>query len=76
MQVVSLDKRVDASVVEQLEYWLELARSGDIANIIVVGASDNGDVYRGWANGNYPFRIIGELEVAKYLFMRNVIDGC
>lgn len=59
MQVVSLDKRVDASVVEQLEYWLELARSGDIANIIVVGASDNGDVYRGWANGNYLSVLLG-----------------
>lgn len=76
MQVVSLDKRVDVSVVEQLEYWLELARSGNIANIIVVGASDAGDVYRGWANGNYPFRMIGELEVVKYQFMRNVVDGC
>lgn len=76
MQVVSLDKRVDASVVAQLEYWLELARSGDIANIIVVGASDSGDVYRGWANGNYPFRMLGELEVVKYQFMHNVIEGC
>lgn len=74
MKVVHVDKRVESTVVAQLEEWLDMAKKGELANVLVVGTDDSGAVYRGWANGHYPFRMVGQVEAAKLEFMQSTIN--
>jgi hypothetical protein len=37
-----------------------MAKKGELANVLVVGTDDSGAMYRGWANGHYPFRMVGQ----------------
>lgn len=74
MQVVHVDKRIESTVVAQLEEWLDMAKKGELTNVLVVGTDDSGAVYRGWANGHYPFRMVGQLEAAKLEFLQSTIN--
>jgi hypothetical protein len=69
--IVSMPQPGGASerVIERLEEALEMAKKGCIANLCIVMVDFDDNVYHGWANGNRPTLIIGELHCAAYEFM-------
>ena len=68
MNIVSMPQSGGAckSVIERLQEALDMAKDGKIANVMV-DTDDN--VMHGWANGNRPSLMIGELYCAMNEFM-------
>lgn len=57
------------NVIERLEEALDMAKQGNIANLMIVMVDTNDSVMHGWANGNRPSLILGEMQCAAYEFM-------
>lgn len=57
------------NVIERLQEALDMAKAGNIANVCIVMVDTEDNVYHGWANGNRPTLIIGELHCAAHEFM-------
>ena len=57
------------NVIERLEEALDMAKQGNIANLMIVMVDTEDNVMHGWANGNRPFLMIGELYYATNEFM-------
>lgn len=57
------------NVIERLEEVLEMAKRGELANVMIIAVDHKNDVYHGWANGNRPSLILGEAYCAMYEFM-------
>ena len=57
------------NVIERLEEALDMAKQGNIANLMIVMVDTEDNVMHGWANGNRPFLMIGELYCATNEFM-------
>lgn len=58
-----------SNVIERLEEALDMAKSGKIANVVVVMVDFDSNVMHGWANQNRPTLIIGEMQCATHEFM-------
>ena len=56
-------------MIERLEEALDMAKQGNIANLMIVMVDIDGRVMHGWANGNRPTLIIGEMHCAMHEFM-------
>jgi hypothetical protein len=56
-------------VIERLQEALDMAKDGKIANVMVVMVDTDNNVMHGWANGNRPSLMIGELYCAMNEFM-------
>lgn len=56
-------------VIERLQEALDMAKSGKIANVMVVMADYDNNVMHGWANQNRPTLILGEMQCASHEFM-------
>lgn len=56
-------------VIERLEEALEMAKSGQIANVMVVMVGFDNNVMHGWANQNRPTLVIGEMQCAMHEFV-------
>lgn len=56
-------------VIERLEEALDMAKSGKIANVMVVMVDFDNKVMHGWANHNRPTLIIGEMQCATHEFV-------
>ena len=46
-----------------------MAKKGSIANLMIVMVDTENNVMHGWANGNRPMLMIGELHCATHEFM-------
>ena len=57
------------NVIERLEEALDMAKKGSIANLMIVMVDTENNVMHGWANGNRPALIIGEMHCAAHEFM-------
>ena len=57
------------NVIERLEEALCMAKNGRIANLMIVMVDTENNVMHGWANGNRPTLMIGELHCATHEFM-------
>lgn len=57
------------NVIERLEEALDMARQGNISNLMIVMVDTDDNVMHGWANGNRPSLILGEMQCAAYEFM-------
>ena len=57
------------NVIERLEEALDMAKQGNIANLMIVMVDTDDNVMHGWANGNRPTLILGEMQCAAYEFM-------
>ena len=57
------------NVIERLEEALDMAKQGNIANLMIVMVDTDDKVMHGWANGNRPTLIIGEMHCAMHEFM-------
>ena len=57
------------NVIERLEEALDMAKKGSIANLMIVMVDTENNVMHGWANGNRPSLMIGELYCATNEFM-------
>ena len=57
------------SVIERLEEALDMAKRGNIANVMIVMVDTDDNVMHGWANGNRPSLILGEMQCASHDFM-------
>ena len=57
------------NVIERLEEALYMAKNGSIANLMIVMVDTENNVMHGWANGNRPTLMIGELHCATHEFM-------
>ena len=57
------------NVIERLEEALDMAKRGNIANVMIVMVDTDDNVIHGWANGNRPFLILGEMQCAAHEFM-------
>ncbi len=62
------------NVVQRLEQALELARRGELSNVVVVAVLNNGDVMDCWANGSQPYAVVGGLEGLKFEFINACIE--
>ena len=71
MNIVSMPQSGGAckSVIERLQEALDMAKDGKIANVMVVMVDTEDNVMHGWANGNRPSLMIGELYCATNEFM-------
>lgn len=58
-----------AHVIERLQEALDMAKSGKIANVIMVMVDYDNNVMHGWANQNRPTLILGEMQCAAHEFM-------
>ena len=67
-------KEPGENVVQRLEQALELARRGELSNVVVVAVLNNGDVMDCWANGSQPYAVVGGLESLKFEFINGVIE--
>ena len=56
-------------MIERLEEALDMAKQGNIANLMIVMVDTDDRVMHGWANGNRPTLIIGEMHCAMHEFM-------
>lgn len=56
-------------VIERLQEALEMAKSGHIANVMVVMVDFDNNVMHGWANQNRPTLVLGEMQCAAHEFM-------
>jgi len=57
------------NAIERLEEALDMAKQGNIANLMIVMVDTDDRVMHGWANGNRPTLIIGEMHSAMHEFM-------
>ena len=57
------------NVIERLEEALSMAKQGNIANLMIVMVDTDDNVMHGWANGNRPTLILGEMQCATHEFM-------
>lgn len=57
------------NVIERLSEALEMAKSGQLSNVVIVMVDRDDCVYHGWANGNKPSLILGEMYCAMNEFM-------
>ena len=57
------------NVIERLDEALDMAKKGNIANLMIVMVDTENNVMHGWANGNRPTLIIGEMYCATHEFM-------
>ena len=46
-----------------------MAKQGNIANLMIVMVDTNDNVMHGWANGNRPSLMLGEMQCAAHEFM-------
>ena len=46
-----------------------MAKRGNIANVMIVMVDTDDNVMHGWANGNRPLLILGEMQCASHDFM-------
>ena len=71
MSIVSMPQSGGAcgGVIERLQEALDMAKDGKIANVMVVMVDTDNNVMHGWANGNRPSLMIGELYCATNEFM-------
>ncbi len=77
LNVVELKPRTKEpgdNVVQRLEQALELARKGELSNVVVVAVLNNGDVMDCWANGSQPYAVVGGLEGLKFEFINACIE--
>lgn len=58
-----------SNVIEHLEEALDMAKSGCIANVMMVMVDYDNNVMHGWANHNRPTLILGEMQCAAHEFM-------
>lgn len=58
-----------SNVIERLEDALDMAKSGRIANVMMVMVDFDNNVMHGWANHNRPTLILGEMQCAAHEFM-------
>ena len=61
-------------VIQRLEEVLEMAKAGNIGNVIIISTLSDGNVMDGWANTSNPFVMIGALESTKREFMDMCIE--
>lgn len=57
------------NVVERLEEAIDMAKRGEIANVMIVMVDTDNNVMHGWANANRPTLILGEMQCAAHEFM-------
>lgn len=58
-----------SNVIGRLEDALDMAKSGRIANVMIVMVDFDNNVMHGWANHNRPTLILGEMQCAAHEFM-------
>lgn len=56
-------------VIERLQDALDIAKWGQIANVMVVMVDFDNNVMHGWANQNRPTLVLGEMQCAAHEFM-------
>ena len=72
-KVVSLSevkKESGENVVSILEELLDSAKRGEVVNCLIVTVNSYDTCSRVWANGYRPFTLVGQLENAKYNFIK------
>ena len=67
-------KESGENVISRLKEILEMADSGLINNIVIVGTTTDGELISAIANSNNPFLIIGHLEATKHRFIHGCIE--
>ena len=71
MSISSLPRSGGAcvNVIERIDEALTMAKRGNIANVMIVMVDTDDNVMHGWANGNRPSLILGEMQCAYHDFM-------
>jgi len=74
MKIVPIKEKTRFDVIKKIEECLEMAKNGSYCNVAIVMVGDDHSVADCWANGSFPYTMVGSLEHLKQEFMRSNIE--